>query len=156
MEYQTGMSEQIRKQISTELSTLLAESYALYLKVQDFHWNVTGPGFFGLHIFFEKQYQDLAEALDEIAERIRALGFFVEGSFSAFQKLSSLKEEKGKQPKEAMLKHLIEGHESVIRHLRSLNALADKEKDFATTELLSKRLLIHEKFAWMARSELSS
>src|SRR3990167_8370774 len=99
MEYQTGMSEQIRKQISTELSTLLAESYALYLKVQDFHWNVTVPGFFGLHIFFEKQYQDLAEALDEIAERIRALGFFVEGSFSAFQKLSSLRKKRGSSRK---------------------------------------------------------
>lgn len=150
----TGMSEKNRQIISESLAKLLAETYAMYLKTQNFHWNVTGPEFFSLHILFEKQYGEMAEAIDEIAERIRALGFYVEGSFSAFKKNCSIHEEDKLMNAREMIQHLIQGHEAVIRRARNLSDLAENEHDPGTVDLMGRRLNAHEKFAWMLRSQI--
>lgn len=149
---QTGMNEKGRQVVSEQLQRLLADSYALYLKTQNFHWNVTGSDFFALHLMFEKQYEELAEALDEIAERMRALGVFVEASFSAFQRLTKISEESKVLPAKEMLHHLVQSHEAVICHLRALANTAENELDQATVDLAARRLGAHEKAAWMLRS----
>lgn len=150
----TGMSEKNRQVVSDALTKLLADTYALYLKTQNYHWNVTGPEFYSLHILFEKQYSEMAEAIDEIAERIRSLGFFVEGTFSAFKKDCSIHEEEKLMNARDMVQNLVQGHETVIRHARKLFYVADGEKDQASADLMNRRLVIHEKFAWMLRSQL--
>lgn len=155
MEFNTAMTEKNRERVTEALTELLAESYSLYLITQNFHWNVEGVGFFGAHLFFEKQYEDLADAIDEIAERIRALGFYVEATFSAFQKLTSLREENKILKPIEMVHHILLGHESVIRIARRVAKMAEEENDPATVDLAGKRLTSHEKFAWMARSQLS-
>ena len=154
MEFHTGMSQQGRQTISDALAQLLADSYAVYLKTQNFHWNLTGAEFYSLHLLFEKQYEELADALDEIAERIRALGFYVEASFAAFKQQTAIADEGRVLATREMIQHLIQGHEVVIRQARTLARSAEKENDQATIDLMGRRLNVHEKFAWMLRSQL--
>lgn len=153
MEFNTGMNENQRASISGVLTKLLADTYLLYLKTQNYHWNVTGPEFFSLHLLFEKHYKEMADAVDEIAERIRALGFYVEATTEAFKKISSIKEDNKILPKFEMLKELVEGHETVMRDARKLGDLAEKHQDQATVDLIARRLGVHEKAAWMLRSQ---
>ncbi len=150
----TGMTDHNRQATSNALAHFLADTYTIYLKTQNFHWNITGVEFYSLHLLFEKQYTELAEAIDEIAERIRALGFYVEGSFEAFKKMSSIKEEEKVLNGREMIQQLLQGHELLIRQARLLSALAEKENDPATVDLMGRRLNVHEKFAWMLRSQL--
>jgi len=152
MKMKTGMTEEARKKIGGELKHLLADTYAMYLKTQNFHWNVKGPNFFELHVMFEKQYTEMAEAIDEIAERIQALGFFVEGTFSAFKKGCCIGEESRPLKGRQMALRLLEGHETLIRCAREIAKTAEAEGDAATVDLMGRRLGAHEKFAWMLRS----
>ena len=154
MELNIGISEPSRAAISEGLARFLADTYALYLKTQNFHWNVRGPEFYSLHLLFEKQYEELAEAVDEIAERIRALGFYVDASFSGFQNKTSVKEETRVLTSKDMLKELIEGHEVLIRGVRKVAEIGDKDGDFATVDMIGRRLGAHEKMAWFLRSQL--
>lgn len=154
MEYNVGISEQNRSAISDGLARVLSETYVLYLKTQNFHWNVRGPEFYSLHLLFEKQYEEMAEAVDEIAERIRALGFFVDATFSAFSDLASIKEEEKVLNAKEMLSSLVQGHETLIREGRRVAEIADRELDFATVDMLGRRLGSHEKMAWFLRSQM--
>lgn len=137
-----------------QLRDYLADTYALYVKTQNFHWNVTGLEFFSLHLLFEKQYEDLADAVDEIAERVRALGSYVDGSFSAFQKRTSIPESNKKVSAQQMLKELVQGHETVTKLAHILIPKFEDLEDQGSADLLIKRLGIHEKAAWMLRSHL--
>lgn len=154
MEVNVGIPEPSRAAISDGLSRVLAESYSLYLKTQNFHWNVRGPAFFSIHLLFEKQYLELAEEIDEIAERIRALGLFVEASFSAFAELSSIKEETKVLSEKEMIASLVAGHELWARGARKVAEIGDREMDFATVDMLGRRIGAHEKMAWFLRSHL--
>ena len=155
-EVNIGIAESERKSISDGLSKLLADTYTLYLKTHNFHWNVTGPMFNTLHLMFEQQYNELALAVDLIAERIRALGFPAPGTYSEFSKLSSIKEEPGIVPKaEEMIRFLVEGNETVIRTARSIFSTAESASDESTCDLLTQRMQLHEKTAWMLRSMIS-
>lgn len=155
MKMRSDISKQHRKSIAAGLSKLLADSYSLYLKTQNFHWNVTGPMFTSLHVLFEQQYTELATAVDEIAERIRALGEHAPGSYSEFAKLSDLPEETAKGIKaEDMLLRLVTGQEHVVRTARNLVGPATKANDEATLDILTRRIEAHEKNAWMLRSHL--
>jgi starvation-inducible DNA-binding protein len=149
-----GINEKDRKAIASGLSRLLADSYTLYLMTHNFHWNVTGPMFNTLHLMFETQYNELALAVDVIAERIRALGVPAPGTYGEFIKLSSIKEVKGVPDAKKMIQHLVDGQESVARTARSVFPLVDKASDEATADLLTQRMQIHEKTAWMLRSLL--
>ena len=149
-----GISAEDRQQIATELSRFLADAYTLYLKTHNFHWNVTGPMFNALHTMFETQYTEQWAALDDIAERIRALGYPAPGSFSQFTKLASIKEEQGVPNAQEMLRQLVEGHEAVARTARQVFPTAEQANDQPTADLLTQRLQIHEKTAWMLRSML--
>ncbi|MFL5784745.1 MAG: Dps family protein [Bacteriovoracaceae bacterium] len=150
-----GINEQDRKQLCKGLSKFLADSYLLYLKTQNYHWNVTGRTFAELHLLFEKQYQDLAEAVDEIAERIRALGEFAPGSFAAFSKVTSIKEEASIPTAEEMVQNLVVGNEAVISTARELISQTEEFEDDVTADLLIERMKVHEKNAWMLRSLIS-
>ena len=153
---QIGIDESNRKMISEGLSRVLADSYTLYLKTHHYHWNVTGPNFTSLHQLFETQYQDLAEAVDLLAERIRALGFFAPGSYRAFSKLTSIPEEDEDLPSaDVMVQRLVEGHEAVIGTARSVIPIAEAGKDSTTEDLLTERLRLHEKTVWMLRAILA-
>lgn len=154
MELHIGLSEKHRQEICLGLGRVHADTYAVYLKTQNFHWNLTGPEFYSLHLLFEKQYEEMAEAIDEIAERIRALGFYVEGSFSGLKRITGIKEEDKVLSIKEMLFSLIEAHESLISQARKVAELADEQQDFATVDMLGRRLGAHEKFAWMLRSQL--
>jgi starvation-inducible DNA-binding protein len=156
MNINTGIPEKDRKAIAQGLGHLLADSYTLYLKTHKYHWNVTGPMFQTLHLMFETHYTELALAVDLIAERIRALGEFAPGSYGAFAKLSSIKEEAGVPAAKAMIRNLVEGHETVIRTARALFPVAEKGGDEATADLLTQRIQLHEKTAWMLRSLLEA
>lgn len=149
-----GIDETERKKIVDGLSKLLADTYTLYLKTQNFHWNVTGPMFQTLHTMFEGQYINLAEAVDLIAERIRALGFLAPATYSEFSELTSISEQRGKLPAEQMIEALILGQEAVDKTARSLLPLVDKVNDQVTIDLLTQRMQYHEKTAWMLRSLL--
>ena len=149
-----GITKASRKQIADGLSRLLADSYTLYLKTHNFHWNVTGPMFQTLHLMFEAQYNELALAVDLIAERIRALGEPAPGSYSEFAKLSSIKEAKGVPTATKMISELVAGQEAVARTARKVFPLAEKANDEPTADLLTQRLQVHEKTAWMLRSLL--
>src|SRR5215475_11303010 len=151
----TGIAQKDRAQIAEGLSRLLADTYTLYLKTHNFHWNVEGPMFNTLHLMFETQYNELALAVDAIAERIRALGHPAPGSYAAYAKLSSIKEEIGVPKAEDMIKQLVEGQEAVARTARAVFPAADKAGDEPTADLLTQRLQVHEKTAWMLRSLLS-
>ena len=152
-----GISEKDRKKIADGLSRFLADSYTLYLKTHNFHWNVTGPMFNSLHAMFMTQYTEQWTALDEIAERIRALGFNAPGSYAQFVKLASIKEEPGvpEAPEwQEMVRQLVAGNEAVCRTGRKVLEIADDADDDPTEDLLTQRLQIHEKYAWMLRSLL--
>jgi starvation-inducible DNA-binding protein len=149
-----GIAETERKKIVEGLSKLLADTYTLYLKTQNFHWNVTGPMFQALHIMFEGQYVNLAEAVDLIAERIRALGFFAPATYSEFAELSSIKEQRGHLSSDKMIEALILGQEAVDKTARALLPVVEKVNDQVTIDLLTQRMQYHEKTAWMLRSLL--
>jgi starvation-inducible DNA-binding protein len=156
MQMNIGIEEKDRKEIAAGLSRLLADTYTLYLRTHNFHWNVKGPMFQTLHLMFETQYNELALAVDLIAERIRALGMPAPGTYSEFVELSSIKEERGVPNAQKMIQLLIEGQESVIRTARSIFPMAEKVNDEPTADLLTQRLQIHEKTAWMLRSLLEA
>jgi starvation-inducible DNA-binding protein len=151
-EINIGISEQDRQVIAEGLSRLLADSYTLYLKTHNYHWNVTGPQFNTLHQMFETQYSELALAVDEIAERIRALGKPAPGSYKAYAQLTSIEEEDGVPAAEDMIRQLLKGQEAVVRTARSAIAAADAANDEPTADLLTQRMQVHEKNAWMLRS----
>jgi starvation-inducible DNA-binding protein len=150
-----GINEKDRKQIAEGLGRLLADTYTLYLKTHNFHWNVTGPMFQTLHLMFEQQYNELALAVDLIAERIRALGEPAPGSYAAFGKLTKIPEEEGVPQAEAMIQQLLDGQETVVRTARSIFPFVEEVNDQPTADLLTQRMLVHEKTAWMLRSLLS-
>jgi starvation-inducible DNA-binding protein len=149
-----GIEESQRKAIAEGLSRLLADTYTLYLKTHNFHWNVTGPMFNTLHLMFEAQYTELALAVDLIAERIRSLGFPAPGTYSEYVKLSSIEETVGVPKAEDMIRLLVQGQEAVARTARSIFPTAEAASDEPTADLLTQRLQIHEKTAWMLRSLL--
>ncbi len=151
-----GISEKDRAAIAGGLSRLLADTYTLYLTTHNFHWNVTGPMFNTLHTMFMAQYTELWNAVDPIAERIRALGSAAPGSYAQFGALASIKDAPAKPPKAMdMVQVLVDGHEAVARTARSIFPLADAAGDEPTADLLTQRLDIHEKTAWMLRSLLA-
>jgi starvation-inducible DNA-binding protein len=149
-----GIPEAQRKKIAEGLSHLMADTYTLYLKTHGFHWNVTGPMFNTLHLMFEQQYNELWTAVDLIAERIRSLGVYAPGSYQQIGKLSSIKEEAKVPDATEMLKQLVAGHEAVVRTAREVFPIAEKGNDESTCDLLTQRLQLHEKTAWMLRSML--
>jgi starvation-inducible DNA-binding protein len=150
-----GIGEADRAAIAQGLSRLLADTYTLYLTTHNFHWNVTGPMFNTLHTMFMAQYTELWNAIDPVAERIRSLGHFAPGSYAQFGKLSSLPDAPVAPPKALeMVRILAEGHEAVARTARSIFATADKADDQPTADLLTQRLDVHEKTAWMLRALL--
>lgn len=155
MEINIGIDEGCRKEIVHGLSKFLADTYGLYLKTHNFHWNVTGPQFNTLHLMFMDQYTELWNAVDLIAERIRSLGEFAPGSYSEFAKLTSIKESVGPVAAEKMIAQLLDGHEAVARTARSVFPIAEKGSDEATLDLLTQRIQLHEKTAWMLRSMLT-
>lgn len=154
MDLNIGIDANHREQIAKGLSKLLADSYTLYLKTHNYHWNVTGPMFNTLHLMFEQQYTELASAIDEIAERIRALGIKAPASYSAFSRLTHVTEGTGEETAEEMIRQLALGQEAVIRTARESFPPAEKAKDEPTADLLTQRMQIHEKNAWMLRSML--
>lgn len=149
-----GIDDKTRAKIADGLAHLLADSYTLYLKTHGFHWNVTGPMFNTLHLMFMDQYTELWNALDPIAERIRALGHPAPASYSQFVKLSSIDEEAGVPGATDMIRQLIAGQEAITRTARSIFPIVDKAGDEPTADLLTQRMQIHEKNAWMLRSLL--
>ncbi len=149
-----GINEIDRKKIAEGLSRLLADTYTLYLKTHNFHWNVTGPMFQTLHLMFEQHYNELWTATDLIAERIRSLGFAAPGTYAEFIALGSIKEEKGPVEATDMIRSLVAGHQAVIRTSRAVFPVGEKAHDQVTLDLLTQRMQIHEKTAWMLRSLL--
>lgn len=149
-----GIKDQDRAAIAQGLSKLLADSYTLYLKTHNFHWNVTGPMFNTLHLMFETQYTELATAVDLIAERIRALGHPAPGSYAEFARLSSIKDAQGVPKAEDMIRELVEGQEAVVRTARAAFPIVEKASDEPSADLLTQRMQVHEKNAWMLRSML--
>lgn len=153
MKIDTGIEAKDRKELAEGLSTLLADSYTLYVKTQNYHWNVTGPMFRSLHMMFEEEYTELAAAVDEIAERIRALGHYAPGGFAAFQKRSNVGDAPEKVPSATeMIRDLVEGNETVVRTARKVLSTAEDAGDEGTADLATQRLRVHEKAAWMLRS----
>lgn len=150
-----GISVEHREKIVKGLSALLADSYSLYLMTHNFHWNVTGPQFNSLHTMFMTQYTEQWNALDIIAERIRALGYPAPGTYKEFAKLTSIKEVDGVPNATDMVKHLVQAQETTARTARSLFAIVDEANDQPTADVLTQRLNVHEKTAWMLRSLLS-
>lgn len=154
MKIDIGIPETDRQAISEGLKRLLADTYMLYLKTHGYHWNVTGPMFDSLHNSFMAQYTELWNAIDLIAERIRSLGYFAPGTYAELGKLTSVQEDTTVPSATDMLKNLVQGHETVIRTARSVFQAAEKGGDQATMDLLTQRLDVHEKTAWMLRSML--
>ena len=150
-----GISEKDRKKLADGLARLLADTYTLYLKTHNFHWNVTGPMFQTLHLMFETHYNELALAVDLIAERIRTLGHVAPGSYKAYAKLSTIREEEGVPAATEMIRSLMKGHEAVAKTARSVFQVADAASDQPTADLSTQRVQIHEKTAWMLRSLLA-
>ena len=155
MKIDIGINQEQRQEIASGLSRLLADSYTLYLKTHNYHWNVTGPQFNTLHTMFEDQYTELATAVDEIAERIRALGIKAPGSYSAFTALTSIAEGSGEEDADEMIRQLVIGQETVARTAREAFPAAEAASDEPTADLLTQRMQIHEKNAWMLRSMLA-
>jgi starvation-inducible DNA-binding protein len=154
MSINIGIDDAARKQIGDGLARLLADTYTLYLKTHNFHWNVTGPMFNTLHLMFEQQYTELSQAVDLIAERIRALDFPAPGSYRQFAALTSLKEEESVPSAEEMISILVKDQEAVVRTARSIFPVVDDAVDESTADLLTQRMQVHEKTAWMLRSLL--
>jgi starvation-inducible DNA-binding protein len=155
MEVNIGISSGDRQNIAEGLARLLADSYTLYLKTHNFHWNVIGPMFNTLHLMFEEEYTELTTAVDEIAERIRALGHPAPGSYKQYLELSSVPEETGVPSAEEMIKQLVEAHEQTAKTARTVFPAAESAQDEATADLLTQRMQVHEKTAWMLRSLLA-
>ena len=149
-----GIKGKDREKIVDGLSRVLADTYTLYLKTHNYHWNVTGPMFQTLHLMFETQYNELWLANDQIAERIRSLGYPAPGTYAEYVKLASVKETPGQPKADEMVKLLVEGNEAVVRTARSVFPTVDKAGDEPTADLLTQRMQIHEKNAWMLRSLL--
>jgi starvation-inducible DNA-binding protein len=149
-----GISESDRKKIAVGLSALLADSYTLYLMTHNFHWNVTGPQFNSLHNMFMTQYTEQWTALDVVAERIRALGFPAPGTYKEFVKLASIKEVEGVPKATDMIRHLVAAQEATARTARKLFPVVDAANDQPTADVLTQRIDVHEKTAWMLRSLL--
>lgn len=154
MKIDIGIEEGNRQKIAEGLSKLLADTYTLYLKTHNYHWNVTGPMFETLHLMFERQYNELALAVDAIAERIRALGFPAPATYGEFARLSSIREESGVPDAKTMIRNLVEGQEAVVRTSRKIFPIVDESHDEPTADLLTQRMQVHEKTAWMLRSLL--
>jgi starvation-inducible DNA-binding protein len=154
MEMNIGIDKEQRARIAEGLGRLLADTYTLYLKTHNFHWNVTGPMFNTLHLMFETQYNELALAVDLVAERIRALGFPAPGSYREFGKLTSIGEAEGVPAAQEMIRQLVEGQEAVVRTARAIFPVVDAVNDEPTADLLTQRMQVHEKNAWMLRSML--
>jgi starvation-inducible DNA-binding protein len=151
-----GISEKDRAKIAEGLSRLMADNFALYLKTHNFHWNVKGPMFQTLHVMFEEQYNELWTALDAIAERIRALGFPAPGTPTELGRLASIEETAGVPEAKDMIRLLVQGHEAVARTARKIFPAVDKASDEPTADLLTQRMQVHEKTAWMLRSLLEA
>jgi starvation-inducible DNA-binding protein len=156
MDINIGLDHDKRREIAEHLSRLLADSYTLYLKTHNYHWNVTGPLFNTLHSMFEVQYTELAAAVDEIAERIRALGVRAPGSYKEFADLASVRESGGGETATDMIRELVEGQETVVRTARQAFPVASVANDEPTADLLTQRMQLHEKNAWMLRSMIES
>jgi starvation-inducible DNA-binding protein len=150
----TKINEETVSRIASGMSSVLADSYMLYLQTQNFHWNVVGPRFHQLHELFESQYTEMAEAIDEIAERIRALGVRAPGTFKEFSKLSSIKEDDSITEADKMIEKLVEGHSLISNKSREVVQLAASGNDEATADLLTTRIKSHEKMNWMLKSLL--
>ncbi len=150
-----GVAHDDRATLANELSEVLANTYLVYLKTQNFHWNVVGPLFYSVHKLTEDQYIDMAEAIDDIAERIRAIGFLAPGSFEQFKKLAAITEETGKPDTEEMIKQLAEDNEKCSRLMRKAVEEAEKVDDVKTADLLTDRIGQHEENTWMLRALLS-
>ena len=155
MKIDIGISKEDRKHVAEGLNALLADTYALYQKTHAFHWNVEGPMFQTLHLMFETQYNELWLATDLIAERIRALGHHVRATYSELTELSSIAETRGVPKDKEMVKLLVQGHETAARTARSIFGKAESSSDESTVDMLTQRLTIHEKTAWMLRSLLA-
>jgi starvation-inducible DNA-binding protein len=155
MQIDIGIGDKERKDIADGLSNMLADTYTLYLKTHNYHWNVTGPMFQTLHLMFEGQYNELALAVDLIAERIRALGHPAPGTYAEFGRLSSIPEEAGVPDAQDMIRKLLSSHEAVVRTARGVFGVAEKSQDQPTLDLLTQRMQVHEKTAWMLRSLLA-
>lgn len=152
MNINIGISGSDRKTIAEGLSHLLADSYTLYLKTQNFHWNVTGPHFTSLHLMFEQQYTELANAVDEIAERIRALGFTAPGGFESYMKLATIKDSPETLSAHEMIEQLITDHETIVKNINAIFPQAENASDQPSTDIMTRRLEVHEKATWMLRS----
>lgn len=150
----TGISEAGRRALSDGLAQVLADSYTLLGKTHGFHWNVRGPQFPGLHAMFEEQYRDLQKAVDEIAERIRALGFLAPGSLAQFLDMTSLRDGDEGSNAQAMLRQLVEDHDTVTRACRAVVEICHRTEDTVTEDLMNQRMRAHEKAAWMLRASL--
>jgi starvation-inducible DNA-binding protein len=150
----TGISAKDRQAIAHGLSRLLADTYVVYLKTHNFHWNVEGPMFQTLHQMFMEQYTETWNAIDLIAERIRSLGHYAPGTYAEYHKLARVKETQGVPKAEQMVKLLIEGQEAIVKTAREVLPVAEKADDQPTLDLLTQRMQIHEKNAWMLRSLL--
>ena len=154
MEIDIGIPKERREEIVKGLNLLLADTYTLYLKTHYYHWNVTGPMFETLHSMFELHYNELWSAVDLIAERIRALGFFAPGTYKDFSGLSSIQDDESVPNSQEMIKNLVRGHEAVAKTLRESFSAAEEANDQGTLDVYTQRLSIHEKTAWMLRSLL--
>ena len=154
MRIDIGIDAKHREEIANGLSRVLADTYTLYLETHNFHWNVTGPMFQTLHLMFETHYNELALAVDLVAERIRALGFPAPGTYKQFGELSSIKQSDGVPKAQEMIKLLVTGHETVARTAREVFPTAENASDQPTCDLLTQRMQVHEKTAWMLRSLL--
>lgn len=154
MDLNLGLDKGVLQEVSGALTEFLANTYAIYLKTQNFHWNVTGPEFFALHLLFEKQYEEMAEGVDEVAERVRSLGSYVEASFSSFQKKALIQESNQMVSSQKMVQELMGDHEYISRIGRPLIRRFQEIHDDVSSDLLIKRLAFHEKAAWMLRSQL--
>lgn len=147
-----GIDESDRAAIATELGRVLADTYTLYLKTHNYHWNVTGPRFRDLHLMFEEQYTELAAAVDAIAERIRTLGFPAPGTYREYSELTRIEERPGVPSAEDMVGDLVIAQEVVVRTCREMLPLAQQADDESTASLVADRMAVHEKAAWMLRS----
>jgi len=155
MEIDIGIETKKREEIAQGLSRVLADTYTLYLKTHNFHWNVTGPSFQTLHLMFETQYNELWIAVDLIAERIRALGVPAPGTYKRFTELSAIREKEGVPSAEEMIRYLVSDHETVVRTSREVFRIAEGADDQPTCDMLTQRMQVHEKTAWMLRSLLA-
>lgn len=149
-----GIGEEHREKIARGLSAVLADTYMLYLKTHNYHWNVTGPMFHTLHLQFEEHYTEMAAAIDLIAERIRSIGYRAPGSFREFVQLTAIKEDEDTPDAPTMIRRLVQDHETVMRSARSVVEVCAEASDEASLDLMTERLTVHSKTAWMLRSQM--